>query len=32
MLDYLRNPEEITRRSFAIVREEAALVGLPLWS
>ncbi len=29
MQDYLRNPEEITRRSFAIVREEAALGGLP---
>ena len=29
MLDYLRNPEEITRRSFAIVREEAALGELP---
>lgn len=29
MLDYLRNPEEITRRSFAIVREEAVLAGLP---
>ena len=29
MLDYLRDPEEITRRSFAIVRAEAPLAGVP---
>jgi precorrin isomerase len=28
-LDYLRDPQEITRRSFAIVRAEAALDPLP---
>ena len=28
-LDYLRDPREITRRSFAIVRAEAELGGLP---
>ena len=26
-LDYLRDPQEITRRSFAIVRAEAELGG-----
>ena len=29
MLDYLRDPVAITRRSFAIVRDEAMLDGLP---
>lgn len=29
MLDYLRDPEAITKRSFAIVRAEAVLEGLP---
>ncbi len=29
MLDYLRDPEEITRRSFAAIRAEADLSGLP---
>ena len=28
-LDYLRDPEEIYRRSFAAVRAEADLAGLP---
>lgn len=28
-MDYLRDPEEITRRSFATVRAEADLAGLP---
>ena len=28
-LDYLRDPEEIIRRSFAVVRAEADLAGLP---
>ena len=28
-MDYLRDPAEITRRSFAIVRAETELAGLP---
>ncbi|MFQ5954831.1 MAG: precorrin-8X methylmutase [Kiloniellales bacterium] len=29
MIDYLRDPDEITRRSFALIRREAALERLP---
>jgi len=29
VLDYIRDPAEISRRSFAIIAEEAALASLP---